>query len=122
MFSFSARARGLVSTQLRVYRPARMHSGQKPPPGREPARRKIGILLADGGRETALTSDRPPSGIAPMTCYLARYEYFLVFTAEDPRLAGWPDPIEDEIWLDDGGLSERMPNGSRVGRSPVDNG
>ena len=59
-----------------------------------------------------------------MTCYLVRYEYFLVFVAEDPRPDGCLEPVEDGVWLDDGHLSDpntgRRPGGLCIGRSPTD--
>jgi hypothetical protein len=58
-----------------------------------------------------------------MTCHLVRYEYFLVFTVDDPRHDGCLDPIEHDVWLDDVGViasGGRSPAGLCVGRSPVD--
>jgi hypothetical protein len=59
-----------------------------------------------------------------MTCHLVRYEFFLVFVLDDPRHDGCLDPIEDDVWLDDAGLTDpstgRTPPGLCVGRNPVD--
>ena len=59
-----------------------------------------------------------------MTCYLVRYEYFLVFTAADPRPDGCLEPVEPGVWLDHGHLSDATaaapPAGLCAGRSPAD--
>jgi len=59
-----------------------------------------------------------------MTCHLVRYEYFLVFAVDDPRRDGCLEPIQDDVWLDDAGLTEpvagRVPASLCAGRNPVD--
>jgi hypothetical protein len=59
-----------------------------------------------------------------MTCYLVRYEYFLVFAARDPRPDGCLEPVEPGVWLDDGYLFDprtgHPPAGLCAGQSPTD--
>jgi hypothetical protein len=59
-----------------------------------------------------------------MTCYLVRYDYFLVFSVEDPRTYGCLEAIEDDVWLADAHLTDvvsgRVPAGLCVGQSPAD--
>ena len=59
-----------------------------------------------------------------MTCHLVRYEFFLVFSVNDPRVDGCLERIEDDVWLDDAGLCDLLngdlPRGLCVGRSQTD--
>jgi hypothetical protein len=79
-----------------------------------------------GGRSDPIRfiSRQPAVPRTGMTCHLVRYDYFLVFVADDPRDGGCLDPIKDDIWLDEAGLSEpiggRIPAGLCAGVNPID--
>jgi hypothetical protein len=59
-----------------------------------------------------------------MTCFLVGYQFFLVFSASDPRTDGCLEPIQDDVWLDDAALCDedagRVPSGLCVGRNAAE--
>src|SRR3954468_17118347 len=83
------------------------------------------FFVADETAQSPLSPDGWPTVRGrPMTCYLVRYEYFLVFAARDPRPDGCLEPVEPGVWLDDGHLADprtgHPPAGLCAGRSPTD--
>src|SRR5215218_8138645 len=86
--------------------PEKKESGVEPPHSKGAGPLRL-FFVADETAQFALSPDRWPTVRGrPMTCYLVRYEYFLVFAARDPRPDGCLEPVEPGVWLDDGHLSD----------------